>query len=399
MAPGKAQRAGSELRSAPCDRPGQPRRPFVADRRKAVPAQRRQAGAALPGHRGAGHALAPAHVEVQPVADHETPAARRLHVAPVPVAAALRNRNERGPLRPRPVEAVAAEAQANVVRLLAMQRLSPVHREQPQHHALVRHRVEVVDFRRGLQVLPHHVQGVGADPGHRPGLVPLRRPELSCFEIPAEPLLAVRFVRAQAEDPDAAKRIPEKRAAVARRPRGPGRPPVNAVARQPELQRAGVVIEPRHLEPLRRRGRLQVEPDRVRVPALGRHDVAAGDDVERGAFPRQAIARDGQRGVLLVAAHVPHLEQPVRGIEKHAVAVDHRRRAGRSAGCHRVGIAALPVANRREHGIARVIVGLVKRPVERRLLDEKVVHEQLAADVDADHGGGRRQVRRALGRC
>src|SRR5205807_1930183 len=112
------------------------------ERGEAVAAQDRQAGAAAG---VAGSALArrsgPATVvEPQLVPHDEAAAACRLHVTPVPVALVLGHREERPALRPVPVEAVAAEADADLVRLRPARRdvlVAAPDGEQAQHQALV----------------------------------------------------------------------------------------------------------------------------------------------------------------------------------------------------------------------------------------------------------------------
>ena len=100
--------------------------------------------------------------------------------------------------------------------------------------------------------------------------------------------------------------------------------------------------------------------------------------------------------MLLVAGHVPHLEKPVGRIEKDAVAEHHRGRTWRGGRPDCVRIAPLPVANRGEHRVGRMISGLMELAMQPRFFDQEVVHEKLAADVDVDYGRRGRQVRRPL---
>src|SRR5436305_239624 len=61
-------------------------------------------------------------IEVELVADHQAAAARRLHVAPVPIALLLGDGDEWPAVGPVPVETVAAEADAHLVGLWAARR-------------------------------------------------------------------------------------------------------------------------------------------------------------------------------------------------------------------------------------------------------------------------------------
>ena len=58
------------------------------------------------------------------------------------------------------------------------------------------------------------------------------------------------------------------------------------------------------------------------------------------------------------------------------------------AGRHRVWIRAFPLTFGGEQRVRRLIRGAMEFPVERRLLDQDMVDEQLPADVDVDHRGG-----------
>src|SRR5207244_12444764 len=106
---------------------------------------RGQAGGAGARLRRPAHARAAAAVEVEPVADDQAAAARRLDVAPVPVAVMFGDRDERGMRRTGPVETVAAVAEADLVRLGAVARLPAPDRKEPEEQALVRDAVEVVE--------------------------------------------------------------------------------------------------------------------------------------------------------------------------------------------------------------------------------------------------------------
>src|SRR4030095_8957162 len=64
-----------------------------------------------------------------------------------------------------PVEAVAAEAERDLVDLFARVRFAAPDRKQPEQHALVRHAIEVVELRRRLRVRSRKITRVGLDPG------------------------------------------------------------------------------------------------------------------------------------------------------------------------------------------------------------------------------------------
>ena len=70
-----------------------------------------------------------------PVADDETAAARGSDVGPVPVADVPRHRDERLSIRPRPMQAVAAAADPEAIRLLAGGSPPPPRRQPPRHAA------------------------------------------------------------------------------------------------------------------------------------------------------------------------------------------------------------------------------------------------------------------------
>ncbi len=124
-------------------------------------------------------------------------------------------------------------------------------------------------------------------------------------------------------------------------------------------------------------------------------DVGAADDVEGRPLPAHAVARQREGAVLLVAAHVPHLEQAIGRIEEDAVAEHHRRWTRWSPGQLGVRIVAFPVALGYQHGAGGVIRRLVEAPEETRVFDQEIVDEQLPADVDVDHRRRIEQVIRA----
>src|SRR5437764_400526 len=83
---------------------------------------------------------------------------------PLPVAVLLRDGDQGAAVRPMPVEAIATEAGADLVRLGPVLRLAAPDAEQPEQQTLVGDTVEVVQLWRGLQVVALRVELVGAYP-------------------------------------------------------------------------------------------------------------------------------------------------------------------------------------------------------------------------------------------
>src|SRR5262249_56509947 len=109
----------------------------------------------------------------------------------------------RPPLGAVPVETVAAEAGADLVRLGAVLRLAAPDGEQPQEQTLVGDAVEVVELRLDLQVVALGVEAVGADPRHRLARLPRRAlDDVGVLAVVARP---ARGARAKAVDPDLAE--------------------------------------------------------------------------------------------------------------------------------------------------------------------------------------------------
>src|SRR5262249_24708302 len=131
-------RVHEQVLAAELHRPCRQRAPRRAGihRGEAVPAEQRQARATdarvwrtlLP--------RPPAAVEAQLLADDQATAAGRLDVAPVPVTVILRHADEGSVVRPIPVEAVAAEAVADLVRLGPVLRLASPDAKQAEQYAL-----------------------------------------------------------------------------------------------------------------------------------------------------------------------------------------------------------------------------------------------------------------------
>src|SRR5262249_15109407 len=135
-----------------------PARLASVERRESVAAQNHEPGAAaavplvpFPGAPGPA-----AVIEVKFVPDDKAASAGRLHVPPIPVAGGLRDAVERTPVRPVPIEAIAAEPDANIVRLRpagGLVQISAPDGEQPEEKVFIGDAVEVVEFGNDLQVV------------------------------------------------------------------------------------------------------------------------------------------------------------------------------------------------------------------------------------------------------
>src|SRR5207253_3184270 len=101
-----------------------------------------------------------------------------------------------------------------VVRLLADVPLAAKHREQAQDDALVGDAIEVVELGLDVVLRPPPVGFVGANPLHRFGAPLCPADEIARLPVEAAPRTGV-LLRAQAEHPDAAKRVVEECRAVA----------------------------------------------------------------------------------------------------------------------------------------------------------------------------------------
>ena len=181
-------------------------------------------------HARARHAFTAADVEMQPIADHETHAAGGLHVGPVPVALAIRHRDERLMRGPRPVKAVAAEADAQIVRLLAIGRLA-AERSRRARASRSRRRRHRGCRAPGCTFAPGwtRVERFGRDPRHGLAGRPARGGERRRSRDTGASRFSTPIVVAQAEAPAIAKRIVEKR--CVRSPAGPALP--RSVQRMP----------------------------------------------------------------------------------------------------------------------------------------------------------------------
>ena len=96
-----------------------------------------------------------------------------------------------------------------------------------------------------------------------------------------------------------------------------------------------------------------------------------------GPDPVLAIQGIGIANLISISAVQPHFEEPVAGVEPHAIAERH----GKSRGVQ---------SARRDDGVQRIHHSLVLRARHAGLLDQKIIDKQLAAQVDGNH---RRRIR------
>src|SRR4029450_9480804 len=158
----------------------------------------------------------------------------------------IRARNERTPREARPVKAVAAEADAQVVGLFTIGRFAAENIEQPDEQAFVSDSIEVVEpGPRRRHAGMGTVERIGANPRYRRGRSPCRTRERRRLDVTSR-AIELRDVVSQAERPDLAKWILEERAAIAARARDAGAAPVDAVGgfRQRQRLRLQIVSGP-----------------------------------------------------------------------------------------------------------------------------------------------------------
>ncbi len=201
----------------------------------------------------------------------------------------------------------------------------------------------------------------------------------------------------QAEHPHLPEWIAEERAAVAALARQANRAPMHSVTGIQQVHGLQAEVVVRHLEARTSVRCRSIEPHGRRVAAAVRHDVGAPLHVECGAIPAHAVLRRGHGGPVLVAGHVPHLEQPILRVVEHPVAEHRRRRTGLIAGDGCLWIREFPRLFRTQYRVGIVVRGGMKRTMQAGFRDQKIVDEQLPADVDADHWRRRKQIRRRLG--
>lgn len=108
--------------------------------------------------------------------------------------------------------------------------------------------------------------------------------------------------------------------------------------------------------------------------AAREHTVCTAFDIQVRTEPMDAILTDGMAHTIEPPCVVPHLEQAVRGIVKHAVA----KRAGNGT----VAVVHLQGSLWLKDRAGRMNLGLVERAPESGVGNQVVIHEQLSSCVD-----------------
>ena len=145
-----------------------------------------------------------------------------------------------------------------------------------------------------------------------------------------------------------------------------------------------MIVPERHLEAAPFVGFELIEPHRARVAIALIDDVGPGLDVEVRLPPRDPVVRDRVAGGAAVAAHVPDLEHAIARIVEDAVAEDHR--GGIRSGLRAIGdlVTLFPRLIRAQDRVRRVIRRAMTGAEKRCFLNQKIVDEQLPADVDGN---------------
>ena len=295
-----------------------------------------------------------------------------------------------------PMEAVAGEAEQDLVPLLLgdLQVARPValpDGEQADDQALISDRVQIVQLGLDLAqcfVGVMRIESIRTGPGPADlidSFQPVAQVRALCV-LPRSPDLILSV--AKTVDPLVAERVVKQGGSIAAGPgRGHRRSPVNSIRGVPHghIDPAAFVAalgDDQHLV-----GSLGVllqliPPDQIAVAAAIENDVGARHNVERGFVPGDPVRAGGVADASRVAAHVPHLEDILGGVVPDAIAEDH--------GTGLVGRRDLPssASLRPKDRAGRVERGLVVRPLQSRLVDEKIIDEELPADVDGDDLGG-----------
>src|SRR5262245_61819568 len=192
------------------------------------------------------------------------------------------------------METIAAETDADVIRLLALGPLAAEDGEQAEQDAFISDAVEIVELDRHVVLRAPWVVDICRGPDHgtvvRPGGA-LR--EVGRLDVAAN--TAGGGVRVtNAEDPHLPERIVEERCPITSRTAATDLAPVNAVGRL--IEEKILVVPRRHFVAARRIALFEIEPDRRRI-AMHRHrDIRSRHDVERRAVPFDAIARQREAG-------------------------------------------------------------------------------------------------------
>src|SRR5262249_35803188 len=133
-------------------------------RGEAVTTEDGEAGRTHPRGRRAFDSRPAANIEVKPIADHQAAAARRLDIAPIPVAVLFRYRDKRQMIRPVPVKTIAAKGDTKLVRLGPVAWLAAPDREQADHETFVGHAIEIVELALRLQIVAGRIKFIRANP-------------------------------------------------------------------------------------------------------------------------------------------------------------------------------------------------------------------------------------------
>ena len=134
---------------------------------------------------------------------------------------------------------------------------------------------------------------------------------------------------------------------------------------------------------------LQIQPHAGGITVAGLHDAGARHHTPVALLPFHPVLRDRQRGRPPVAGHIPELEELVARVPPHAITEGRR---------HGSGAKLLPRLVGLDNRIRRVPRGQVKAALKRRLLHQKIIHEQLPAHFDRNHRRRRGEMRWQRGR-
>ena len=333
--------------------------------------------------------------EEQAVAVDQADAGRAVQVGAVPCAFGARGGDERASVGAVPVEPVAAEAQfelgdfgefafgAHVVGG------TEVDVEDAEQQRFIGHGIEAVELGGALCHGVRRVEPVGVAPvdGAAEGVAGQKGRAFGVVTA-----AAARSVALDAVDPDAAKRVVEKGAVVARTAGGHRRGPGASVSGGREPVRVARVALGHEFQALGGVGREGVEPETVvtarmvaaRAAAARQQQVAADGESEVRAPPCESVAagRERQRAVE-VARAVPQFDEPFGRVVEDA-AVAEVTDGGWLELQRRLGL---------EDRVARVFGCGVEGAHQSGFGDEEIVDEELAPGVDRQHLRRRVEIR------
>ncbi len=196
-------------------------------------------------------------------------------------------------------------------------------------------------------------------------------------------------------------RIEEDGAAISAVHRFTGQLPMNAITRGVMLNEVAVsrlaglvhvvlLHDAEHLEASRRILVEEIEPGCAGIApqavCVWQNDIGAGHNIEQRLLPVNAVLAGGITGCVVNRllgdgrAPIPRLEKLVLGNKPDAIAED-------------TGSGAFPRFVRTEDGTGLMIGREMMRALERRILDEEIVHEQLTSDIDGNDFGRELQIR------